>query len=79
MEKIGSIVKEHRKHSGLSRIELAEIAGVGKTLIYDIEHGKDSVRFAGLKKVLDALNIKIVLQSPLMNLLQKKEPGYAKS
>ena len=38
-EKIGEMVFFHRKKSGLSRNELAKIAGVGKTVIYDIEHG----------------------------------------
>lgn len=66
MKSISEAVKFHRKHSGLSRVQLAEIAGVGKTLIFDIEHGKDSIRFDGLLKVLNALNIKIALKSPLM-------------
>jgi transcriptional regulator with XRE-family HTH domain len=73
MKTIGQIVRLHRKQGGLSRIELAEIAGVGKTLIYDIEHGKETVKFSGLKKVLDALNIKITLQSPLMESIKAKE------
>jgi len=38
---------------------------VGKTVIYDIEHGKDSVRFATVRKVLDALNIRVRFISPL--------------
>jgi transcriptional regulator with XRE-family HTH domain len=38
---------------------------VGKTVIYDIEHGKASVRYSTVKKVLDALNIRIRYISPL--------------
>jgi len=34
---IGEIVLFHRKQSGLSRDQLAVLAGVGKTVIYDIE------------------------------------------
>ena len=44
-ESLGAIVQRHRKKSGLSRERLAEIAGVGKTVIYDIEHGKATVRY----------------------------------
>jgi HTH-type transcriptional regulator/antitoxin HipB len=73
---ISEAVRFHRKQSGLSRVQLAEIAGVGKTLVYDIEHGKTSIRFDGLLKVLDALNIKIGLHSPLMaQFEQQKEAG----
>lgn len=57
----------HRKQSGLTRLALAELAGVGKTVVYDIEHGKETVRFSTLRRVLDVLNIAIELSSPLMN------------
>ena len=63
-ESLGAIVQRHRKKSGLSRERLAEIAGVGKTVIYDIEHGKSTIRYATMKKVLDALNIRISFVSP---------------
>ncbi len=64
---IGSIVRFHRKEAGLSRIDLADIAGVGKTVIYDIENGKETVRLNTLLKILGALNVSIFLDSPLMN------------
>jgi len=60
---LGSIVREHRRLSGLSRADLARIAGVGKTVVFDIEHGKETVRLATLKKVLAALNISISYSS----------------
>lgn len=69
---IGKIVLFHRKKSGLSRNQLADLAGVGKTVIYDIEKGKETIRYTTLKKVLKALNIKIVYSSPLMEALNEK-------
>jgi HTH-type transcriptional regulator / antitoxin HipB len=60
------IVREHRRLSGLSQSQLARLAGVGKTVIFDIEHGKESVQFDTLKKVFAALNIKFILQSPVI-------------
>jgi y4mF family transcriptional regulator len=71
-----NIVREHRRLSGLSQSQLAKLAGVGKTVIFDIEHGKESVRFDTLKKVLTALNIKFLFQSPV---LERRERERAKS
>lgn len=70
--KISEIVLFHRKKSGLSRNQLADLAGVGKTIIYDIEKGKETIRFSSLQKVLKALNIKITFTSPLMEALNEK-------
>jgi y4mF family transcriptional regulator len=63
---IAEIVRLHRKRSGLTRNQLADIAGVGKTVIYDIEGGKETIRFTTLKKILDVLNIKLVFSSPIL-------------
>lgn len=68
-----NIVRDHRRLSGLNQSQLARLAGVGKTVIFDIEHGKDSVRFDTLKKVLTALNITFILQSPV--LARREEKG----
>ena len=63
---ISRIVRRHRERANLSRVELALLAGVGKTVVYDIEHGKLSVRFDTLSKILEALNISIKYDSPIM-------------
>jgi y4mF family transcriptional regulator len=70
-----NIVREHRRLSGLSQSQLASLAGVGKTVIFDIEHGKESVQFDTLMKVLAALNIRFILQSPV---LERREKELAK-
>jgi HTH-type transcriptional regulator/antitoxin HipB len=70
---LDSIVREHRRLSGLSQAELAKLAGVGKTVVFDIEHGKDSVQFDTLKKVLAVLNIQLVLQSPVLARRRREE------
>ena len=70
--KISEVVLFHRKKSGLTRNQLADLAGVGKTAIYDIEKGKETIRFSTLQKVLKALNIKITFTSPLMEVLNEK-------
>jgi y4mF family transcriptional regulator len=71
----GNLVRHHRKMSGLSQAELAKRAGVGKTVIFDIEHGKESVQFDTMKKVLEALSIRINFQAPT---LEEEEEELAK-
>lgn len=66
IENLGRIILFHRKKAGLSRIDLATVAGVGKTVIYDIENNKETVRLKTLLKILKALNISVSLDSPLM-------------
>jgi HTH-type transcriptional regulator / antitoxin HipB len=39
-KKVGNMVRFHCKMTGLSQIELAAFAGLGKTVIFDIEKGK---------------------------------------
>jgi len=70
--KMSEMVLFHRKYSDLTRNQLANLAGVGKTVIYDIEKGKETIRFSTLQKVLKVLNIKITFTSPLMEMLNEK-------
>lgn len=65
MEKFSDLIKAHRKASGLTQDELAKIAGIGKTAVFDIEKGKSTVRYDTLIKVMNALNIKVKYESPL--------------
>ena len=67
---LSEIVRLHRKVAQLTRMELSLLAGVGKTVIFDIEHGKESIRFDTITKVLTALNISLRYDSPIL-----KEPG----
>lgn len=65
-ERLAEIVQQHRKQAGLTQKALADYAGVGKTVIYDIEHAKKTVQLSTLLKVFAVLNIQIALQSPLL-------------
>jgi HTH-type transcriptional regulator / antitoxin HipB len=57
------LIRSTRKKAGLSQIELAELAGVGKTLIFNLENGQANVQFTNLLKVLRVLNIKISVET----------------
>ncbi len=61
---ISTMVRYFRKQSGLTQQQLAELAGVGKTVVFDIENGKATIQFNTLCKVLDVLNIHIKFHTP---------------
>jgi len=63
-QNLGDLVRTHRKRAGLSQKELADLAGVGKALIFDLEKGHQKLQFDKLKSVLRVLNIKIHFQPP---------------
>lgn len=70
---LATVIKKHRKAAGLSQLQLAEMAGVGKTVVFDIEKGKETIQLDTLRKILAVLNIKAQLISPFMNLINPDE------
>lgn len=62
---LGQLIKRHRKAAGLTQLQLADLAGIGKTTVFDIEKNKPSVRWDSLIAVLNILNIDIQFISPL--------------
>lgn len=61
---VAEMIRYYRRESGLSQQALAKLAGVGKTAIFDIEKGKETVQLNTLLKVLDVLNIQITFTPP---------------
>lgn len=62
-----TVIHHHRKKSGLTQKQLADLAGVGKTVVFDLEKGKKTVQLDTFLKVLHALNISVQLRSPLID------------
>jgi len=62
---LGLFIKEHRKQAGLTQLELANLAGVGKTTVFDIEKNKETVRWNNILAVLKVLNIEVKFISPI--------------
>jgi y4mF family transcriptional regulator len=69
---LAELIRFHRKRSGLTQLELAEMAGVGKNLVYELENGKQSVSLDNLIKVLQVLNVDLDFQSPLRDSFLKE-------
>ena len=69
----GQIVRYHRRRGGMSRVQLAPIAGVGKTVVYDIENGKATVRLKTLLAVLETLDLKVGIDDPFTTEFEKTE------
>ena len=65
MRELGNLVHFHRHKAALTQVQLGDLAGVGKTTVYDIEKGKATVQINNLFAVLNALNIQIQLSGPL--------------
>lgn len=73
---LAQLIRFHRKQSRLNQQELAELAGVGKTAVFDIEHGKSTIQINTLLNILHALNITCEFKSPLMQVYRAQ---YEKS
>ena len=71
-KQIGKTIIFHRKKSKLTQKQLADLAGVGKTVVFDIEKGKETVQINSILKVLSVLNIKLEMKSSLMHLMEKE-------
>ena len=61
---MAKVIRYCRKQSGLSQRELANLAGVGKTAVFDIEKGKETIQLDTLLKILSILNIRIKFETP---------------
>lgn len=62
---LGLFIKEHRKQAGLTQLELANLSGVGKTTVFDIEKNKETVSWNKLLAILKVLNIEVQFISPI--------------
>ena len=73
VKKIAYMVRFHRKKAQLTQLELAKLADIGKTAVFDIEKGKKTVQLDTLLAVLNLLNIQTVFCGPLMHQFEAYE------
>jgi len=62
MRLLSKSIRIRRRQLRLNQTELAALAGVGPVFIYDLEHGKPTVRFDKLLAVLDVLGLELHLR-----------------
>jgi HTH-type transcriptional regulator / antitoxin HipB len=58
IRELKELVRRQRAARGLTQAELARLAGVGKTVVFDLEHGKQTMQLDTVTKILDALEIR---------------------
>lgn len=69
--RLGQMVRFHRRKARLTQAELAKMAGIGKTTVFDLEKGKTSIQLSSILRVFKVLNIEIVFCSPIMKVFDK--------
>ena len=74
---IAKLVKFHRKKARLTQLNLAKLAGVGKSAVFDLEKGKETIQLDTLAKILRVLNISLRFESPLMSEYEKERRDEA--
>ncbi len=65
MNELAASVRKTRKAAGLTQLELADLAGIGKSAVFDIEKGKVNVQLSTLLKVFRVLRIGFTIETPL--------------
>jgi y4mF family transcriptional regulator len=63
---IGNLIRYHRKAAGLTQKELADLAGIGKTVVFDLEKGKESVQIDTMLAMFSVLNMALKVEGPLV-------------
>ena len=51
MKTLAATARQHRKQAGLTQLELADLANVGKTVVYDLEKEKVTIRVETMLKI----------------------------
>lgn len=59
---LGTAIRGRRTELELTQEELADVARVSLRFVSELERGKDSAQFAGIKRVLAALGLDLYLK-----------------
>jgi len=60
---LGAAIRSRRHELRLTQEELADVARVSLRFVSEIERGKESAQYAGIRRVLDALGLGLYLKS----------------
>ncbi len=67
---IASVIKARRKELGITQAKLAEMTGVSRSYICDIETGRMSPSMKTLMRIMDSLSLSFFLQRRDGNTIQ---------
>lgn len=67
-EELAEHIRSVRKDRGLTLKQLADLSGIGKTAMFDLEHGNPGVRLNTLLAVLTILEMDLDLHIPEIRL-----------
>lgn len=56
---IGEKLKEYRKSKGFTQQDIADLSGVSRKVISELEQGKDTIQFNIVLKILSVTDLKL--------------------
>jgi HTH-type transcriptional regulator/antitoxin HipB len=60
-ESLGTAIRHYRKEAGISQAELAELAGLNRTYLSNLERGKETEQVRRILRVLRQLGVRMTL------------------
>ncbi len=64
IREIGEFVAATRKSQGATQLDLAQMAGVGRRCVVELEAGKESLHIGKVLRVLETLGVGLRLEEP---------------
>jgi y4mF family transcriptional regulator len=64
IREIGEFVAATRKSQGATQLDLAQMAGVGRRFVVELEAGKESLHIGKVLRVLETLGVGLRLEEP---------------
>jgi len=59
---LGAAIKHYRRGAGLTQAQLAELAGLNRTYLSNLEQGKETEQLRRLLRVLKQLGVRMTVQ-----------------
>ncbi len=66
-KQLGHLISFHRKKAGLTQVGLAEMAGVSRSVVQDLEAGKGRTVWTHIEAILNILNVELQPVGPLVD------------
>ena len=64
IKELGAFVAKVRKEQGVTQLQLAQAASVGRRFVVELESGKETIHAGKLLKVLETLGVDVTLTAP---------------